>query len=768
MDAGFTLPKPSSMFMHSSNDPYTYPSSSASSSSSSIFSADGASSQTSSASSASSLQVVWETETAESVPGTGSEAPERTTSRVHDEESFVCPRVKQTAPRTEGLVVPPEQRLNPRRTSRVDSRGQCPVAGTCRPPPPLVRQSDRKIHFVDNLVDSATQIVQAIWPLSVVVCRSDSALGNKGVLPLRTFIQETLRRSRTSYSTLQVALYYLILIKSHVPTHDFTMEQPGDEQAVRALQCGRRMFLAALILASKYLQDRNYSARAWSKISGLHTHEINLNEMTFLSAVKWRLHISDSVFQRWTDVVLKYTSPSPPSSPTSSPIRANEKMGDWVSIISRLSPELDNVELGPSASAGTPSLDRLSTPVHVKGMDSTVPSPRQSGQCPKAEAFMPAHEIPRVLEPTPIPCPPLALPLPPLTRLAPLPTPQLTPHVADLTTPAASNGSSTCSRRSSIGNALAQAQTACTTRTTLDRWASLPSQGCGPYANVIPPMEQAPLQITSHVRRSSLARSCSLASSPESMISDSSSRSSRSSSISSVSSSICAPSQAKLAVQATCRNAKLCQRGTNENAKLSGCAQTGAEQPAHAMGWNLARSPDAYGSPVGIVPDFANFSLSTPREMPVQPTRQGFSTPNLEDLSTPIARRSHASRSRSAMESSKGRKRGRTPEGSVVLQHHVRDLLGTNGKQQDDRTVVADSAVACSYLLPTPTLDSEKTVTDGVRPRALQSPSRLLPPRVPLQKEMGRKRACCGEEVAKLSSSMNNPRVGPGMWEGVL
>jgi hypothetical protein len=128
---------------------------------------------------------------------------------------------------------------------------------------------------VDNLVDSSTQIVEAIWPLSASACRSE--LGSKAVLPLRTFIQETLRRSRTSYSTLQVALYYLVLIKPHVPKHNFTMEQPVDRASDRALQCGRRMFLAALILASKYLQDRNYSARAWSKISGLNTQEINQN-----------------------------------------------------------------------------------------------------------------------------------------------------------------------------------------------------------------------------------------------------------------------------------------------------------------------------------------------------------------------------------------------------------------------------------------------------------------------------------------------------------
>lgn len=137
--------------------------------------------------------------------------------------------------------------------------------------------------------------------------RGDASAGCKGVLPLRTFIQETLRRSRTSYSTLQVALYYLIRIKPYVSTCDSFREQFPCKVFPRAIHCGRRMFLAALILASKYLQDRNYSARAWSKISGLPTAEINQNELVFLDAVQWKLHISETTYQRWTDIVLKLT-----------------------------------------------------------------------------------------------------------------------------------------------------------------------------------------------------------------------------------------------------------------------------------------------------------------------------------------------------------------------------------------------------------------------------------------------------------------------------
>ncbi|CAZ86618.1 unnamed protein product [Tuber melanosporum] len=248
--------------------------------------------------------------------------------------------------------VPIEQRRNARRTNRLveGANAGCPVSEGCPlpPVPTLQRQVDRKVNFVDNLVDSAAQIVETIWPPpKMLIC----ATPKDKVLPLRTFIQETLRRSRTSYSTLQVALYYLIVIRPHLPPRDCDISSlPAEEaQMTRAKQCGRRMFLAALILASKYLQDRNYSARAWSKISGLNTQEINVNEMAFLDAVNWRLHISETNFQKWTDLVLKYTSDHNPSSASSA--RANpwvdeeERKREWCDLVLKLSPDLNEAEL---------------------------------------------------------------------------------------------------------------------------------------------------------------------------------------------------------------------------------------------------------------------------------------------------------------------------------------------------------------------------------------------------------------------------------------
>jgi hypothetical protein len=202
------------------------------------------------------------------------------------------------------------QKANRRRSVQSDN--------TSAPPCKLKRDTDSADCFVMLLISKsaelsmkscltlgaafAAKLITAFWPLSACPPMMSSCFNGAGVLPLEVFIHETLRRSKTSYSTLQVALWYLMLLKCKMPNSDFTKEQGASN--CRAMQCGRRMFLAALMLASKYLQDRNYSTRAWSKISGLRICEINENEMKYLETIDYRLHITKDVFDNWSRVVL--------------------------------------------------------------------------------------------------------------------------------------------------------------------------------------------------------------------------------------------------------------------------------------------------------------------------------------------------------------------------------------------------------------------------------------------------------------------------------
>ncbi|KLO14634.1 hypothetical protein SCHPADRAFT_927776 [Schizopora paradoxa] len=192
----------------------------------------------------------------------------------------------------------------------------------------------------------------------------------KELVPIRIYVHEVLRRSRTTCSVLQSALCYIEAIRKKIPElaeleksgkanrGDFVIEdriEVGDEslqsetssslsdcptetmstetivpdsvQTVTQdqtstaqtendgglkkrkgpskplpplpplpspLLCPRRAFLAALILASKFLQDRCYSNRAWAKLSGLAPREVSRCERALGEALEWRLWVGKS------------------------------------------------------------------------------------------------------------------------------------------------------------------------------------------------------------------------------------------------------------------------------------------------------------------------------------------------------------------------------------------------------------------------------------------------------------------------------------------
>ncbi|EAU32646.1 conserved hypothetical protein [Aspergillus terreus NIH2624] len=671
---GLKDPNPGLSYKTSHAHPYPSSLSSASSSASSVFSLDAISSQGSVSSAATNpADVIWEND---------AEYPRSTRACLRG------PPVKPA-----DAAVPPELRRHPRRTNShvVQSNG----TACTRPPPCLLRQSERKVNFVDNLVDTASQIVEIIWPLSAVAHKSDSATGCKGVLPLRTFIQETLRRSRTSYSTLQVALYYLIKIKPHVPSHDLTQDQSRTKPGCRAMQCGRRMFLSALILASKYLQDRNYSARAWSKISGLNTVEINQNELMFLKAVDWKLHIPESTFQRWTDIVLKYT-PGAGGLPTEGQ--------SWRTVIPRLTPDLEEVDL----------VEPL-TPMSMGGFDSRAPSdsPSPRSVSPKTTEVCSLPSVSELMS-SYRPTPALAErstrvdsfnpSLPSMPRPPMLPTPQLTPQSTMVSTPAASGGPFSSHRRH-LCAAMSQVQNMCMARSTLDQRPSLPF--C--------PKTSSSMDSYPTMRRSSLARSTSSASSPDSMISDVSTLSSQSSTASGPT------GMPRLAVQATLR----C---TNNSMKENRKPVTVASPIDEVSFGDLYNSPESYAT--GAVPDLSSFSLGTP----------------VDASSTHEAAQSLCALSGAGSKAQQRpcRKRGRTGSDDFTLQGHVRHLMHANTFSEG--MVLPDGNTADRFLQSQGSQPSTLTTMAQLRSFNFQAP---------LSGPTGMKRACCGSEARKIALNPN-------------
>lgn len=297
----------------------------------------------------------------------------------------------------------------------------------------------------------------------------------------------------------------------------------------------------------------------------------------------------------------------------------------------------------------------------------------------------------------------------------------MTPQSAVSNTPAASLAGYG-SRRPSMCSAMSLAQNASTARSVMDCTWSSRYNGLEAYQ-------------MSNRRSSDQSISGSSSSSPESMVSDNSSRSSRASSISSASSAssanACAPTSVKLARLATLRCAGLPCRGQQQ------APQKGFETVGSITMEPLCAEPMSS-------PDLDILRLSDPDV----PTQLAIREKDLSISDSP----------------SKSRKRGRSSV-DLSLQQNVRNFLGTNARSylaDASNCAIADRSVAKpSYFLHSP---CSRTPSSAFGPKALQSPARPVSERrLPVQRDLGRKRACCASEASIL-----NFQGGPGMWEGIL
>ncbi|OLL24102.1 G1/S-specific cyclin pas1 [Neolecta irregularis DAH-3] len=183
------------------------------------------------------------------------------------------------------------------------------------PIPSPVFTSQLTSHSFEVLVEISKILIELRFPDSVHP-------RHPSTIPLSHFILETIRRSRSSKPVLLVAL--LLLTKSITPS---------------AL-CGRREFLASLLVSSKFLNDKNYSNSAWSKISGLSISEINRLELNFCESLDWKIFVRAEEYELWQDVFLKFSE-----------TKQKNEFTRWVRIVRRAAHRAARVNAALSVSA---------------------------------------------------------------------------------------------------------------------------------------------------------------------------------------------------------------------------------------------------------------------------------------------------------------------------------------------------------------------------------------------------------------------------------
>ncbi|CDH57817.1 hypothetical protein RO3G_11655 [Lichtheimia corymbifera JMRC:FSU:9682] len=150
--------------------------------------------------------------------------------------------------------------------------------------------------YVGALVDVTVQAIASIWPTANNVNNggNSSSQQRRPVANLEQFLYHILKHSRTTHSTLQLAIFYLFRIRSRVLQHRHDNVY---------IACGRRMFLASLICAHKFLQDKTYKNLAWSKVSGLSVKEINHAERVMLQLLDWSLYVKKDTYDQWIQML---------------------------------------------------------------------------------------------------------------------------------------------------------------------------------------------------------------------------------------------------------------------------------------------------------------------------------------------------------------------------------------------------------------------------------------------------------------------------------
>ncbi|KAJ2368711.1 hypothetical protein H4S01_001439 [Coemansia sp. RSA 2610] len=105
--------------------------------------------------------------------------------------------------------------------------------------------------------------------------------------PFQTFCFELLRSTQIAVPIVMLALLYV---------QKFKQRFPGLNGG-----CGSeyRMFVVALMLGSKFLEDNTFTTQTWSEVSHLPARELAIMQREFLLALDHRLHVTDTEYNAW-------------------------------------------------------------------------------------------------------------------------------------------------------------------------------------------------------------------------------------------------------------------------------------------------------------------------------------------------------------------------------------------------------------------------------------------------------------------------------------
>ncbi|KAK0561440.1 PHO85 cyclin-5 [Tilletia horrida] len=110
--------------------------------------------------------------------------------------------------------------------------------------------------------------------------------------------------------------------------------------------CGRRMFMIAILIATKFTHDRTTSNRAWSGMSGLGDAELSAMERRFLAAIDYNLYVGDEAWwQDWVAELDVRTAPDRARWEAQRAAKAARRVAEAASAVVQRAKEVLDIEM---------------------------------------------------------------------------------------------------------------------------------------------------------------------------------------------------------------------------------------------------------------------------------------------------------------------------------------------------------------------------------------------------------------------------------------
>ncbi|KAJ1954769.1 hypothetical protein GGI12_005718 [Dipsacomyces acuminosporus] len=181
--------------------------------------------------------------------------------------------------------------------------------------------------------------------------------------PFQTFCCELLRSTQIAVPIVMLTLFYVKKFKQRIPDVN---GGAGSEY---------RMFVVALMLASKYLEDNTFTTQTWSDVSQLPAKDLIVMQREFLAALDHRLHVTETEYNAWITQLQTIVLSSDMDSPVGSKLHQHSAI---------LFPQGLSSASSSSSSPSFPSID-MRSPVGTEYQVVPSPSVPQYHEIPQAE-----------------------------------------------------------------------------------------------------------------------------------------------------------------------------------------------------------------------------------------------------------------------------------------------------------------------------------------------------------------------------------------------